>query len=165
MQSRYFCFILVVLMLSAIPTGAFAEGRNRPAQFAFFTPLQVFPESDSIKAFRFNVVYGSNQNMNGFDLGMVNRVRGNLTGVQFGVFNWVEGNGEIFQTAIVNLTEGNFRGAQLGFFNRTIKHCKGAQVGFVNMTGSLHGMQLGIFNINESGTKYMKYLPVVNWAF
>lgn len=165
MKKTHLFMICMALMIFAMPSGAAAAGKTRVAQFAFFHPVQVFPETDSIRAFRFNMLYGVNNDVNGLDIGMVNRVTGNLSGVQFGVFNWVEGDAEVWQSAVVNLTEGNFLGFQSGIFNRTKKQCKGAQLGIVNMTGSLNGLQIGVLNINESGTKYKKYLPIVNWAF
>ena len=152
MKSRYFFMVLAMLMLCALPSGAFAAGggKSRPAQFAFVNPVQVFPEGDSIKFFRFNMIYGSNQNMNGFDIGLVNRVNGNLEGVQWGAFNWVEGNARVWQWGVVNMTKGQTSGLQLGL---------------VNITGSLNGLQIGLVNVNHGGKRYMKVLPIVNWAF
>lgn len=150
MKSRYLCLVLVAVTLCALPSGASAAGKSRAAQFALFNPVQVFPEGDSIDYFRFNMLYGSNYNVSGFDLGLVNRVKGDLNGVQWGAFNWVEGDARVWQWGVVNMTEGKTTGLQLGF---------------VNITGSLHGLQIGLVNINKSGRQYMKILPIVNWAF
>ncbi len=165
MRKWFMGLLVVMVMFAALPAGAEEAGKSRFGQFAFFNPVQVFPEADSVRVIRFNMLYGVNANVSGLDIGTANVVKGKLSGIQLGLFNWVEGDAEAWQSALVNLTDGDFLGFQSGVFNRTKKQCKGAQLGFVNMAGSLHGLQLGILNINESGSKYKKYLPVVNWAF
>ena len=166
MNKTFFSIILIALMLFAIPSGAFAGGKSRVAQFSFFNPIQVFPEQDSVRALRFNMLYGYNKDITGLDFGTVNRVSGNLSGVQLGVFNWVHGDGEVWQSAVVNITEGNFLGVQTGFFNWTKKsHTKGAQLGIVNIAGKLDSaLQIGLLNFNNSGEP-MKFLPIVNFSF
>ena len=112
------------------------------------------------------MIYGINKNVSVFDLGVANQATGNVTGVQLGMANIVGGDFVAgWQSGVVNMTDGNFTGCQLGVFNKTNKLCKGVQLGLVNSAGNLYGIQLGLLNIHENGSKYMKFLPVVNWAF
>lgn len=157
--------LLFALILVSMSSAALAAENSKPAQLALWNPVQIYDENTSIDWFRFNLIYGYNKDVSGLDIGLANRASGNVSGLQFGVVNIVGGDFTGWQDAFVNLTDGNFVGLQTGFYNRAGKHFKGLQFGGVNVAGSLYGLQLGILNINQSGSKYMKYLPVVNFAF
>ena len=52
------------------------HAEDRPATLALFNPIQIFPESDSIEYFRWNFLYGVNDNVRGLDIGLVNQTTG-----------------------------------------------------------------------------------------
>lgn len=157
--------LLVGLMLMAVPMGAGAAEKNeKPFQFAFWYPWQVYDKDTSISYFRYNMLYGYNKNVKGVDLGLANMASGDVVGVQLGAVNMVGGNFTGWQSSFANFTDGDFLGLQSGIYNSTKGKCTGAQIGVVNVTGSLYGLQIGLLNFNQSG-KPMPFLPVVNFSF
>ncbi len=155
--------IMAAVVLSLPMTGLAGEG-EKPAQFAFFEPWQVFDKDTSIGGFRFNLIYGYNKNVTGLDFGTVNRASGNVTGIEIGAVNIVGGNFTGWQSSIANMTAGDFVGLQSGFFNSAERKMSGVQLGFYNVAGTLDGLQLGLLNFNNAG-KPMKFLPIVNFSF
>lgn len=162
-KSALVLFVMASVLLF-LPMMGFAQGADKPAQFSFFHPWQVFDSETSIGGFRFNLFYGYNKNVTGLDFGMVNRASGHVTGIEIGAVNLVGGNFTGWQGSLANFTEGDLVGLQTGFFNSTKMKMSGIQVGFYNVAGSLDGIQLGLLNFNNSG-KPMKFLPVVNFSF
>lgn len=160
--------LLTLLVMASVflsfPLSGFAGNNDKPAQFAFVEPWQVFDKDTSIGGFRFNLFYGYNKNVTGLDFGMVNRASGDVSGIEVGGVNLVEGNFTGWQSSVANFTGGNFVGLQTGFFNSTEKKMSGVQVGFYNVAGTLDGLQLGLLNFNNAG-KPMKFCPVVNFSF
>lgn len=165
MKKVCLCVFLLALMLVSMPLAASAAENSKPVQLSLFNPVQIFDEDTSIDWFRFSLLYGYNKDVSGLDLGLVNRASGNVSGLQFGLVNMVGGDFTGWQDAAINFTDGDFVGLQTGIYNSTGKHAKGLQLGIVNVAGSLYGLQIGVLNINKAGSKYMKYLPVVNFAF
>lgn len=68
-------FVLVIAVLMAAP--AFAQ--NKPVQLALVTPIQIFPEDNSITGVRLNLLYGRNASVTGLDLGLVNHTTTDLS--------------------------------------------------------------------------------------
>lgn len=56
------------------------------------------------------------------------------------------------------------KGWQSGFVDLIEGNMKGVQIGFVNCTETLHGLQIGLVNINNSGVPF-KFLPIINYSF
>lgn len=157
-------FLIVASVLMSFPLTGFAAAGEKPAQFAFFEPWQVFDKDTSIGGFRFNLIYGYNKDVTGLDFGMVNRASGTVSGIQLGAVNIVEGNFTGWQSSVANVNGGDVVGLQTGFYNSAGGKMAGVQVGFYNVAGSLNGLQLGVLNFNNS-KKPMYFLPIVNFSF
>jgi hypothetical protein len=148
-----------VLCAAAAPASAQQE---RPIQLSLIAPVQIFPETDAIKGFRFNLIYGRNAAMHGFDLGLVNHVTGPVTGVQWGFVN-VTNAFVGWQDAIVNVNEGAFEGLQAGGVNTT-GSMNGLQFGFVNYAERANGcVQIGLVNIIKEGGTF-PVMIIANWG-
>ncbi|HXK50126.1 MAG TPA: hypothetical protein PKW56_06635, partial [Clostridiales bacterium] len=104
-------FVFSILTLSAI---LLAE---TPFQIGFFNPVQLEPESESIKGVKLNLINSANSNVTGIDLGFFSEVKSEFTGLQWN---------------FVNLNSGNTSGVQFGEMFSTAKNMKGLQSGFIN---------------------------------
>lgn len=155
-------FVAMTAVFLSCPLAGLAA--DKPAQFAFVEPWQVFDKSTSIGGFRFNLLYGYNHNVTGLDFGLVNRASGDVTGIEIGGVNLVEGSFTGWQSSVANFTSGDFVGLQTGFFNSAEKKMSGVQIGFYNVAGTLDGLQLGLLNFNNA-KKPLYFLPVFNFSF
>jgi hypothetical protein len=154
--------VLTILTITFISVPALAE--NRPVQLALFTPVQVFPEDDSISGIRLSLLYGRNVSVTGLDLGLINHATaGTSKGLQFGLVGLVDSDFVGWQDSYVNVVKGNFKGFQWGFVNYA-RSAKGFQLGFVNYAESMNGLQIGLVNIIRQGG-VLPVLPIVNWSF
>ena len=80
-RSTLLVFALCVFIVTSTPVLA----KNRPIQLALVTPIQIFPESDSITGIRLNLLYGRNASVTGLDVGLVNHTStGKFKGLQYG---------------------------------------------------------------------------------
>jgi hypothetical protein len=153
-------FAVIALILIASP----ALAQPRPIQIALVTPVQIFPEDESITGIRWNILYGRNITVRGLDFGLINHTTGGLSkGAQFGLVGIVESDYLGLQHNFVNYTRGDFEGFQWGFFNYA-KHVGGFQLGFINYAESMHGLQVGLVNIIDKGGAFPVF-PIVNWSF
>jgi hypothetical protein len=152
--------VLVVSAFSAIP--AFAD--EKAVNLSLVTPISLAKETDSVTAFRFNLLYGKNTSVEVLDLGLVNHTTSGLSkGLQWGGVNLAEGDFKGLQLATVNYNPGSFEGVQWGFVNHTANG-DGLQFGFVNYAQKIHGLQIGLINIiSQDG--FMPVFPIVNWSF
>ncbi|MGB2768214.1 MAG: hypothetical protein WBC88_00615, partial [Candidatus Zixiibacteriota bacterium] len=66
------CVLLGLAVLIFIMLAAPVFAQNRPIQLALVTPIQIFPEDNSITGVRLNLLYGRNVSVSGLDLGLVN---------------------------------------------------------------------------------------------
>lgn len=164
---------ITLALLAATP--ALAE--TRPIQLSLINPIQIFPQGDSVKGIRLNLIYGVNQDVKGLDLGLINHTRGDGKGIQYGPIGLVDGDFTGWQNGIVTMTRGRFNGLQTGFYNgagtgemfqwgiiNVGKDIAGLQVGIVNVAENLHGLQIGLVNVIKSKDK-LPFLPLVNWKF
>jgi hypothetical protein len=79
----------VILVIIFISVKVYAG--DKPVQIALFTPLQIFPEENSITGIRWNVLYGKNISVTGLDFGLVNRTTEKMSyGVQFGILAFAD---------------------------------------------------------------------------
>jgi hypothetical protein len=140
--------ILIMVLLVLAPLAA--RAKERPINLSLVTPIQIFPDTDSIVGFRFSLLYGRNAALTGLDLGLVNHTTGSFKGVQFGLVGIAENGFLGWQDDFVNITHGKMEGLQVGAFNYA-EHARGIQFGLVNYAGTISGIQIGIVNIIRKG--------------
>ncbi len=163
MARRHYVLLgLVVLTLILIWTPVQAE--KRPIQIALVTPIQIFPEDDSITGVRFNLLYGRNAAVSGLDLGLVNHTTtGMFKGWQHGLVGIADTDFMGWQDCAVNVTNGKFEGFQWGIVNYA-NAMSGFQLGLVNYAQTMKGLQIGFVNIIRQGGQFPVF-PIVNWSF
>ncbi|KPJ86389.1 MAG: hypothetical protein AMS18_15670 [Gemmatimonas sp. SG8_17] len=191
MASSRLGHILAIVFLSGLLSSP-AVAQQRWIQLSLVTPIQIFPEADSIAGVRINLIYGRNVSMVGFDLGVVNHTTtGTFKGFQVGIagisdsafmglqhnwFNVTGGKLEGAQSGFVNLagSAGGFQGGwlnhvgaikgfQLGMVNYA-ENMGGFQLGIVNYAKRTNGLQIGLVNIIKEGGAF-PFFPIVNWSF
>lgn len=133
-----------------------SRSQENPIQLSLINPIQIIPESQSISGFRFNLLYGKNVDVKGFDLGLVNQSTGIQKGVQWGLVNLTDGGATGWQSGFANITKGMSVGLQTGAVNYHQGHFNGLQISVVNYAATLKGLQLGLINIIGEGG----FLPV-----
>ena len=138
--------ILILLVLAPLA----ARAAERPINLSLVTPIQIFPDTDSIVGFRFSLLYGRNAAFTGLDLGLCNHTTGQFKGVQFGLVGIGEKGFLGWQDNFVNITNGKMEGLQFGAVNYA-EHVRGLQLGLVNYAGTISGIQIGLVNIIRQG--------------
>jgi uncharacterized protein YjbI with pentapeptide repeats len=139
--------ILSALLVLSLVGMAMAE--DKPVQLALFNPVQLVPETESIKGLSLGLIYAANQNVTGLSFVFfgVNEANGDVKGVELGLGNWVEGLSHGWQAGFVNRVGSRFVGLQSGILDITKGDLTGAQLGAVNWAeGYVHGAQAGLFN-------------------
>jgi hypothetical protein len=153
--------VITFLILIFVSSPALAE--ERAVQLALFTPVQIFPETDTISGVRLNLLYGRNASVTGLDIGLINHTTQDISkGVQFGLAGWSDSDFMGWQYNSVNAVKGNFEGFQLGIVNYA-NFAKGLQVGLVNYVESMHGLQIGLVNVIRRDGAFPVF-PIVNWS-
>ena len=133
-----------------------------PAQFSFFTPLQIFSEKYKIYGLRLTLPYGTNKSLHGVDLGLVNQLD-SLYGVGLSAF-YSKHSGDMYGLNLAgafNLSTGNDVGLSMaGFYNETgridgvqvaalhnqAKTVNGVQISLFNYCHKMNGVQIGLLN-------------------
>jgi hypothetical protein len=132
-------------------------------QLSLCTPAQIFPADYDVSGFRFNLIYGRNSNLRGFDLGMVNHVTGLVEGFQLGLGNRA---GELsgLQMGVFNSFEASEAGCcQIGLINMG-RDVTGVQIGLFNYCDTISGVQIGLLNfITQSD--FVIFCPIINAQF
>lgn len=173
------CLILAcaVLMVGTWADIGLAQQR-RPVQLSLVTPIQIFPEEDTIVGLRLNLIYGRNAAIRGIDIGIANHTTGGRSvGAQFGLVGIVDGDFVGWQDNYVNIVKGKFEGLQSGLVNVSneasglqlawVNHTQtasGLQLSIVNYARTLNGIQIGLINIIAEGGAFPVF-PIVNWSF
>lgn len=140
------------------------HAEERLVQVSIITPIQLFPEEDSISGLRLNLLYGRNVSVTGLDLGLVNHTStGMMTGLQYGLVGIADNDFTGWQDNSINIVRNDFKGMQWGLVNYA-RNAKGFQLGFVNYTWTMEGLQIGLLNIIREGAM-VPVLPLVNWCF
>ena len=153
---------LAVVMLTMIATPVLAE--ERPIQLSLITPVQIFPEEDSVTGIRLNLIYGRNSSILGLDFGLVNHATSGISmGWQTGLVGIVDADFVGLQDNAVNMVKSNFKGLQWGVVNYA-KAARGLQLGLVNYAERMYGLQIGLVNIITRDSD-VPVLPIVNWSF
>jgi hypothetical protein len=156
--------ILGLVGLIPILLSAPGYAQNRPIQIALVTPIQIFPENNSISGVRLNLLYGRNVSVTGLDVGLVNHTTtGKFIGLQYGLVGLSDSDFSGWQDCVVNITSKKFEGFQLGWVNYA-DYISGFQLGLVNYAGSAKGLQIGLVNIIRQGGQFPVF-PIVNWSF
>ena len=141
-----------------------SRAAEKPVNLSLFTPISIAKETDSVTAFRFNLLYGKNTSVEVCDIGLVNHTTSGLSkGLQWGAVNIAGGDFKGLQLSTVNYNAGSFEGVQWGVVNHTMNG-DGLQFGFVNYAKKIHGLQIGLINIiSQDG--FLPVFPIVNWSF
>lgn len=176
MKKIVLMFVAVIALFSSAVGEAKAQ--DKPIQLALFAPIQIFPDTTTIKGVRFSLLYGRNATVKGLDIGLVSHATSGLSkGAQFGIVGIVDEDFIGFQNNWVNITKGNFEGFQWGLVNLAnnangfqlafvnhANHASGFQLGLVNYARTLDGLQIGLINIIKTGGQFPVF-PIVNWSF
>ena len=176
---KVFKKIILVMFFSLIGSTLYAqEEKETFLQLSLFNPVQIFNDSYNVGGVRINLLYGSNNNMSGLDLGLINKVKWDYHGgYQGGMVNFVGNDFNGWQDGLVNITRKNLIGLQTGVYNENLS-LKGVQYGLVNITEKFSGLQLGLLNytqvfsgvqlgvLNISSRRYpIRFFPIVNVNF
>ena len=157
-------FFAFIISLFIIGFSSVSRSQDNPVQLALVNPVQIVPESQSILGLRFNLIYGKNANVSGFDLGLANHTTGKELGVQWGLVNLVDGGFTGWQDGFVNITKGSSVGFQSGGVNYHDGHFNGLQISVVNYAATLKGLQIGLINIIGKGG-FLPIFPIFNFDF
>ena len=155
--------LLSTVVLASASTSPSRAG-EKPVKLSLVTPISIAKETDSVTAFRFNLLYGKNTSVQVLDLGLVNHTTSGLSkGLQWGAVNIAEGDFKGLQLSAVNYNAGSFEGVQWGFVNHSMNG-DGLQLGFVNYAKQYHGLQIGLINIiSQDG--FLPVCPIENSSF
>jgi uncharacterized protein YjbI with pentapeptide repeats len=169
-------FAACVLLSSSVQGAETQETPSKPINLALFDPVQIVPRDQSVKGFRFSLIYGRNYDVEGLDLSLVGLNDNDFKGVQLALVGLSNRNFNGLQWATVSWTGGSLEGVQLGFFNGAkdmkwvqfggvnySEAAEGLQLSFFNWTESLHGLQIGIVNVAKNG--FLPVFPLFNFNF
>ena len=157
-------FRILVLFAAMVAIALPAVAAEKPVNLSIFTPISIAKESDSVTAFRFNLIYGKNTSVRVVDLGLVNHTTTGLSkGLGWGLVNLTDADFTGIQLGTVNVVGGSFEGFEWGFVNHA-QNARGLQLGFVNYAQTLYGLQIGLINIIKQDG-FMPFFPIVNWSF
>jgi len=163
-MARKSCWFLVLVVGVLILIAAPILAETRPIQIALVTPIQIFPEDNSITGVRLNLLYGRNVSVTGLDVGLVNHTTtGKFIGLQYGIVGLSDSDFSGWQDCVVNITNQKFEGFQFGWVNYA-NYLSGFQLGLVNYAKTAKGLQIGLVNIIRQGGQFPVF-PIVNWSF
>jgi hypothetical protein len=106
--------------------------------------------------FSFNVLYGLNGGVNGAEIGSIfNFNKGIVRGFQLsGISNiCLKSTNGLVISGVLNYSKQNSKGFQLSTVNVCDNEFRGLQLGVVNYSKKLKGIQVGLFNLIDSGDK------------
>jgi len=157
-------FSVLLSILFIVSFSSISKSQNNPIQIALVNPIQIVPESQSINGIRFNIIYGKNANVTGFDFGFVNHTTGKEVGIQLGMINLTDNGFTGWQDSFVNITKGMSVGLQTGTVNYHDGHFNGLQISIVNYAATLKGLQIGLINVIGKGG-FLPVFPFFNFDF
>jgi hypothetical protein len=158
---RFIIFFSVILVLN-FNSNIFAQ--EKPIQLSLFNPVQIVPEDQSVKGFRFNLLYGKNAAMTGLDIGLVNMSTSLQQGVQLGAVSITNGGFVGWQNNFVSISKGNSTGLQWSSVNYHDGYFHGLQLAVVNYAATMNGIQVGLINIIKEGG-FLPVFPIFNFSF
>jgi hypothetical protein len=148
---------------SAVPASSESE-TVRPFQLALVAPAQLVPADETIHGLRLNLIYGSNNNVVGVDIGVAHETKGDFSGVGFGLVSFVHGEGRGLQfNGIYTDAAKGMTGLQMGIFNHSAS-MHGLQIGLVNIADDMTGIQIGLWN-EIKNKEALTVLPLFNACF
>ena len=163
-MKQIFRFTLIMVMLFITLFNSKIMAQEKPIQLSLFNPVQIVPEDQSVKGFRFNLIYGKNAAVTGLDIGLVNMSTGLETGIQWGAVGITDGGFVGWQSNFATISKGDSKGVQWSTVNYHEGHFHGLQVAFVNYTDTMRGIQLGLINIINKGG-FLPIFPFFNFSF
>lgn len=134
-----------------------------PFGLSLVPPLQLPAEDWDVTGLRLNLLMGRNRDVGFIDLGVLANIADcDSRGITVsGVFNKVDGEATGIVIAPLNFT-GSVSGVEVGLFNR-VERGMGLMVGLVNYAGQFDGMQIGFINVIADSA--LPVLPLVNIGF
>ena len=181
-------YLMATAFLSTF-AGTTAAQQARPIQVSLLTPVQIFPEEDSIFGLRLNLLYGRNAAVTGLDSGLVNHTRVS-GGAQVGIVGITDARFVGWQDNIVSVSRESLAGAQTGLvaiasqlqglqggavtIGQSVegfqyglvnyaKAVRGFQLGLINYASTLKGLQVGLGNIIAEGG-WLPFFPIFNFG-
>ncbi|MGB5988322.1 MAG: hypothetical protein WBG43_01065 [Marinifilaceae bacterium] len=163
--------LLIGLLVSML---VFSQNSSKPFQLTFAYPLGTngMNSSDITNNVSFNMIYGYNNALQGFEAGSVLNINKSfVSGFQIagvsnitlgksegiiasGVCNYAKGDSQgISISGVANVNSGSHKGIQMSTINVVKDTLKGAQMGIVNKAGIVKGFQIGIVNIAKNTDK------------
>lgn len=138
---------IIILLISSVLSIS-AQEEHKPFQIALYNPVQIVSQDMSVHGFRWNVLYGENEDMVGFDMGIVNKTNGLQRGAQMGIVNTTKGKFDGFRMGVVNTSKGHMNGYTLGAVNLIEGEGNGWANGGVNvLDGNFNGLISGMVNV------------------
>lgn len=131
---------------------SYAQENHSPIQVSFAYPLGT-NGVNSMKYtsnFSFNILYGMNGGVNGFELGGIfNYNKGGVRGAQIaGVMNMnMQASNGALISGVLNYQKDDFEGLQLSAININLGNFNGAQIGVITLADDFIGAQLGTVSI------------------
>ena len=102
--------------------------------------------------------------VDGIQVALANSAELDVTGVQVGLAaNVVNGDVDGVQLGLANVTDLDVDGLQVGAYNRAGTGGDGLQIGLFNSAGDFGGVQIGLWNVNESG--FVRAFPFFNFGW
>jgi hypothetical protein len=157
-----FIIVLAVILVLILNSNMFAQ--EKPIQLSLFNPVQIVPEDQSVKGFRFNLLYGKNAAMTGLDIGLVNMSTSLQQGVQWGAVSITNGGFVGWQSNFASISKGNSTGLQWSSINYHDGHFHGLQLAVFNYAATMNGIQVGLINIIKEGG-FLPVFPIFNFSF
>lgn len=163
-MKRKLNFIEILLLVILCGLNFNMTAQEKPIQLSLFAPVQIVPEDQSVKGFRFNLIYGKNAAVTGLDIGLVNMSTSLETGLQLGLVSLTDGGFVGWQSNFASISKGNSVGVQWSSVNYHDGHFHGLQLAVVNYTATMKGIQVGIINIIKEGG-FLPVFPIFNFSF
>lgn len=121
---------------------------------SLFPSVEVPSAEWDVAPLRLNLLVGRHRDVYGLDIGLLgNETTCEFAGVQAaGLFNRIgSSRGAVQCSSILNRSIGDFSGLQVSLLNTVGAEMDGIQVGLVNRASVLSGLQVGFFNVVDSG--------------
>ncbi len=181
--------VLAAAVVSIVGIAATASAETA-GQFA--APGVRAPSDPHVNGFRFSLLYGNNERMEGLDVGLLSvsetttmsgvglvmglgKVNGDMDGgAAFSLINLHKGRDTGLNAAFINKLADPDGAVTVGFVNiadgKTLVDVGGvnvsgssrAQLGFINITDRIDGFQLGFINVARNG--FLPVFPFFNFA-
>lgn len=145
-------YLLIMLSIVCIIFSSYAQENHKPIQLSFAYPLSTNGTNsmDYSSNFSFNILYGLNAGVNGFELGGIfNYNKGGVRGAQIaGIMNMnQQASSGTLISGVLNYQKEDFKGLQLSAININFGDFNGAQIGVITIADNFIGAQLGTVSV------------------